>query len=127
MHLISVTNTYYGSLVSSTEVRNMMDRHNIQSGIGFYFPPVFGRQVEIDAVLQAVKDLDDRLVTLLMPPPFDLGFTVAFMGFAVGTYTTSLLEPWYPPNGPFEGFGEIAFYYDDLRSLTPASSQLDNI
>jgi len=49
------------------------------------------------------------------------------MGFADGTYTRDLLEPWFPPNGPFDGFGEIAFYIDKLQDIGPLDSQLDDV
>ena len=127
MHLISLTNPFYGRLVTTAEVTLLMNRHNVQAAIGFYLTPVIGRQVEVDALLQAVKDLDDRIVTLLMPPPFDFGFPFGFMGFSAGTYTRALLEPWYPPYGTFDGFGEIPFYVDNLNSIDPLDSQLDAV
>jgi len=71
----------------------MMDRHNMVGGVGLRLPPIFGSQSEIDLLLKIVEELDDRLAALMMPPPIDIEFNSAFMGFAQGTYTRSLLAP----------------------------------
>ncbi len=127
MHMIGLTIPYYGDILTTADVIRLMDRHDIQGGVGFFMPPVTGGQAEVALVLQAVEDLESRLVALMMPPPFDFGFPFGFMGFAEGSYTRRLLEPWYPPQGPFDGFGEIPFYVDHLNSIEPGDRQLQDV
>jgi len=127
IHMTGVTVSLTDGSWTTSDVRRLMDRHNMVGGVGFWLPPIFGRQAEIDLLLKSISELDDRLATLMMPPPFDVGFNFAYMGFADGTYTRSLLEPFYPPKGPFDGFGEVAFYMDSLRQIGPGGSQLDDV
>ena len=127
MHMTGVTVSFFEGTYTTSDVLRMMDRHNIESGVAFWMPPILGRQSEIDLLKSSIDKLDHRLVTLMMPPPFDMGFNFGFLGFAAGRYTSNLLEPWFPPNGPFDGFGEIAFYIDKLQELSPLSSQLDDV
>ncbi len=127
IHMTGITNSLTDGSWTTSDVRRMMDRHNMVGGVAFWLPPIFGRQSEIDLLLNSIGELDDRLATLMMPPPLDLGFSFAFMGFQDGTYTRSLLEPWYPPKGPFDGFGEITFYRDAFQGIRPGDSQLDDV
>lgn len=126
-HMTGVTVSFYKGTYTTSDVLRMMDRHNIEGGVAFWLPPVFGGQSEIDLLKTSIDKLDHRLVTLMLPPPFDVGFSFGFMGFAEGTYTRDLLDPWFPPNGPFDGFGEIAFYIDKLQDIGPLDSQLDDV
>lgn len=126
-HMTGVTVSFFGGTYTTSDVLRLMDRHYIVGGVGFWLPPVMGRQSEIDLLNKSIGELDQRLATLMLPPPFDIGLDFAFMGFADGTYTTELLEPWFPPNGPFDGFGEIAFYTDMLKEIGPLDPQLDDV
>ena len=127
MHMTGVTVSLFEGTYTTSDVLNLMDRHNIEGGVGFWMPPLFGRQSEADLLNKSIGELDHRLATLMMPPPFDVGFNFGFLGIADGTYTRDLLEPWFPPNGVFDGFGEIAFYIDKLETLSPLDSQFDAI
>ena len=125
--MTGVTVSFFEGTYTTSDVLRVMDRHDIEGGVAFWMPPVFGRQSEIDLLNKSIDELDHRLVTLMMPPPFDVGFNFGFLGFAQGTYTRDLLEPWFPPHGPFDGFGEIAFYIDKLREIGPLDSQLSEV
>ena len=127
MHMIGLSNSFYGDRFTTDDVRQMMDRNDIRAGVGFYMPPITGRQSEVDQLLGYVDDLDDRMVALLMPTPFDFGIDTGFMGFANGTYSRSLLEPLYPPQGTMEGFGEIAYYTDHFGQLQPEGPEMDAV
>ncbi len=127
MHMTGVTVSFFEGTYTTADVLRLMDRHNIEGGVGFWMPPVLGRQSEIDLLNKSIGELDHRLATLMMPPPFDVGFEFGFLGFADGSYTRDLLDPWFPPSGPFDGFGEIAFYIDKLQVLSPLASQLDDV
>ncbi len=127
MHMNGVTNSFMGGTFTTSDVLRMMDRHNMVGGVGFWVPPVFGRQSEVDLLNKSISEVDHRLASLMIPIPFELGFDFGFLGFAEGTYTRDLLDEWYPPNGPFDGFGEIPFYMDKLLGINPGDSQLDDI
>lgn len=127
IHMTGVTVVFVDGAWTTSDVLDLMDRHNIVGGVAFWLPPLFGRQSEIDLLVNSIGEVDDRLATLMMPPVLDMGFTVSFMGFAEGTYTRNLLEPWYPPNGPFDGFGEVAFYFDKLQKVKPGDSQFEDV
>ncbi len=85
MHMIGLSNSFYGDRFTTDDVRQMMDRNDIRAGMCFYMPPITGRQSEVDQLLGYVEDLDDRMVALLMPTPFDFGLDTVFMGFANGS------------------------------------------
>jgi|GEM_PF-1975710 len=127
MHMTGVTVSIFDDPYTTSDVLRMMDRHYMVGGVAFWLPPLFGRQSETDLLNKSIGEVDHRLANLMMPPPMDLGFSFGFLGFADGTYTKSLLEEWYPPSGPFDGFGEIAFYIDKLQKINPGDSQLDEV
>ena len=127
VHVIGLSNPFYGERFTTSDVLHMMDRNDIRAGVGFYMPPVTGRQSEVDELLGYVDALEGRLVALLLPPPFDFGLDTGFMGFADGAYTRSLLGPLYPPEGTLDGFGEIAFYTDHFSSLGPVGPEMDDV
>ena len=127
MHMIGLSNSFYGDRFTTDDVRRMMDRNDIRAGVGFYMPPVTGRESEVDQLLGYVDDLSDRMVALLMPTPFDFGLDTGFLGFANGTYSRTLLEPLFPPQGSMEGFGEIAFYTDHFGQLQPDGPEMNEV
>ena len=127
VHVIGLSNPFYGERFTTSDVLHMMDRNDIRAGVGFYMPPVTGRQSEVDELLGYVEGLESRLVALLLPPPFDFGLDAGFMGFAEGAYTRSLLGPLYPPEGTLDGFGEIAFYTDHFSSLAPGGPEMGDV
>ncbi len=127
MHVMGLSNPFYGERFTTSDVLHMMDRNDIRAGVGFFMPPVTARQSEVDELLGYVDGLEGRLVALWLPPPFDFGLDAGFMGFADGTYTRSLLGPLYPPEGTLDGFGEIAFYTDHFSSLGPGGPEMDDV
>lgn len=121
-YMTGVTVSIFDDPYTTADVLRMMARHNIVGGVAFWLPPLFGRQAETDLLIKSIGEVDHRLANLLMHLPFDVGFSFGFMGFADGTYTKSLLQEWYPPSGPFDGFGEVAIYIDKLQQINPGDS-----